>query len=129
MNGKYEKEFEEKEGFLNFTCAHEIGHWILHVDESNIEQVEFKIKTEEKEKLICRDTMKKEPIEIQADMFAANLLMPSQVIIKDIADLKEIKKITWLDLYELKDKYKVTISALVSRLQSLKLICIKENYL
>jgi len=64
-----------QEGRMNFTAAHEIGHIILHVPVIE--------KAEESEKMIlCRETIsepksKKELIEIQADKFAAYLLMPT----------------------------------------------------
>lgn len=127
INGKHEDMFQEKEGFLNFTCAHEIGHWILHVDKSEEDQIKFIFDSDDKEKLICREMLKKNPIEIQADMFAANLLMPYKLITSDINKIKLNRHVIWKDLYEIKDKYAVTISALVNRLNNIKVLYIKDK--
>ncbi len=67
----------EKEGRYAFTIAHEIGHWVLHR--------KYLLAAREKENTktplhISRTTTKKEPIEWQADKFAAMLLMPEDLI-------------------------------------------------
>jgi hypothetical protein len=68
-----EKLFEHSsEGRLVFTCAHEVGHWILHRRYVNV-QGRFSANTEV---IVCRARDTKEPIEWQADYFAACLLMP-----------------------------------------------------
>lgn len=62
-----------------FTCAHEIGHWILHRQyfETDANQpLLFEIK---QPSVVCRKSQEKEPIEWQADFFAANLLMPRKL--------------------------------------------------
>ena len=63
---------EPSEGRMAFTCAHEVGHWVLHrrfVNEAN----RF---GQSEDAIICRSVDSKEPIEWQADFFAACLLMP-----------------------------------------------------
>ena len=68
---------EKQPGRLNFTIAHEIGHIVLHSD-GNSKSFNRKIEG-------CNDdfkAVKKDPIEVQADMFAASLLMPSEAVIK-----------------------------------------------
>jgi Zn-dependent peptidase ImmA (M78 family) len=64
------------EGRLNFTWAHEAGHWILHrkfvVAERRSDSVGAKI--------LCRTEDSKKPMEWQADYFAACLLMPEQFV-------------------------------------------------
>jgi Zn-dependent peptidase ImmA (M78 family) len=60
------------EGRLNFTFAHEAGHWVLHrhlvadCDDPELPRTQF----------LCRKKDAKKPIEWQADYFAACLLMP-----------------------------------------------------
>ena len=68
-----ERLFENKsEGRLVFTCAHEVGHWILHRRFVNRAERCGR----EKNVIICRTGNAKEPIEWQADYFASCLLMP-----------------------------------------------------
>ena len=64
------------EGRMNFTCAHEVGHWVLHrylVDEVNRY-------SSKREAIICRKKNARQPIEWQADYFASCLLMPENVV-------------------------------------------------
>jgi Zn-dependent peptidase ImmA (M78 family) len=67
---------DRTEGRLSFTCAHEIGHWVLHrkfipaVDGSG----------RERETVICRMENAKLPVEWQADYFASCLLMPEEYV-------------------------------------------------
>ena len=72
-----EKLFEHSsEGRLVFTCAHEVGHWILHRQYVHV-QGRFGPNTEV---IVCRAKDAKEPIEWQADYFAACLLMPEKEV-------------------------------------------------
>ena len=72
-----ERLFEDKsEGRLIFTCAHEIGHWVLHrrfVDMAGRSGVLSN-------HIICRMRNAKKPIEWQADYFASCLLMPESEV-------------------------------------------------
>ena len=64
------------EGRLAFTCAHEIGHWVLHR--------KFILPNDngspEKEIYICRTENAKLAVEWQADYFASCLLMPEEYV-------------------------------------------------
>ena len=72
-----EKLFEHgSEGRLVFTCAHEAGHWILH---RRYVEVQERLGSGS-EVIVCRSKDAKEPIEWQADYFAACLLMPEEEI-------------------------------------------------
>lgn len=124
MNSTQEGLFKEKMGTRNFSLAHELGHWILHVTKQrDYEQLNFL----DSDIFFCRAGNKKPPIEIQADMFAASLLMPKIIITEAIKDLKKNKEICFPDLYRLKNEFEVSISALVNRLESLGLLYIKEK--
>ena len=73
----------EHEGRMHFTAAHEVGHIVLHVPFYN----EKHGKDVSEHKIISRkdcgfEGTKKEPEELQADKFAAYLLMPSALIKK-----------------------------------------------
>jgi Zn-dependent peptidase ImmA (M78 family) len=64
------------EGRLNFTWAHEAGHWVLHrqfvMPEKRSDAAGGRI--------LCRTEDSKEPLEWQADYFAACLLMPDKFV-------------------------------------------------
>ena len=66
------------EGRFTFTCAHEVGHWVLHrryvkkANRGGPEEIA----------IICRLEKAKEPIEWQADYFASSLLMPEDAVRK-----------------------------------------------
>ena len=64
---------EDHEGRYSFTVAHELGHHCLHKDE-------FKRQTTGDE-IMCRDVGEKPIAELQADRFAASLLMPSTMVL------------------------------------------------
>ena len=66
------------EGRLNFTIAHEIGHIILHVNNSNNELFFRKDNNCKEDDKI--DDKKRKAIEQEADKFAAYLLMPTDSI-------------------------------------------------
>lgn len=70
--------FPEKTGRFFFTVAHEIGHWELHSPLFLRDQNQATLLTEGTEPtILCRSSMKKEPMEHQADLFASYLLMPT----------------------------------------------------
>jgi Zn-dependent peptidase ImmA (M78 family) len=62
------------EGRLRFTCAHEVGHWVLHRQFINVAAKSGPQKND----IICRIKNSRHPIEWQADYFAACLLMPEK---------------------------------------------------
>ena len=67
---------ENTEGRLIFTCAHEVGHWVLHrrfvdVAERSGFQQSF---------IFCRIKDAKRPIEWQADYFASCTLLPEKYV-------------------------------------------------
>ena len=72
-----ERLFEHSsEGRLVCTCAHEVGHWVLHRRYMDVEGR----RNSKGEAIVCRLRDTKEPIEWQADYFAACLLMPEKEI-------------------------------------------------
>ena len=72
-----ERLFEHSsEGRLVFTCAHEVGHWVLHRRYVDMEETN----NSKGEAIVCKPKDAKEPIEWQADYFAACLLMPEKEI-------------------------------------------------
>ena len=65
-------------GRLAFTCAHEAGHWALHrriVEAANRKEGCPPV-------ILCRKKREYQPIEWQANYFAASLLMPEEAVIE-----------------------------------------------
>jgi Zn-dependent peptidase ImmA (M78 family) len=75
---------EEHEGRYNFTIAHELGHHALHRD---LVQSSGQGTIDGEPTVICRDTTTKPKAEQQADRFAAALLMPRKVVMREFYKL------------------------------------------
>jgi Zn-dependent peptidase ImmA (M78 family) len=71
---------EVHEGRYNFTLAHEIGHHILHRD------LYLATRDGEPCDIMCRETGEKPLIEVQADRFAAALLMPAHAVASTVQE-------------------------------------------
>ena len=87
---RIDKSIERTNGRFEFTLAHEVGHWVLHRPLLIVEREMPELFTNSKIKppnYICRSSQKKEPIEKQADMFAAMLLMPEKLMQQSFSDL------------------------------------------
>ena len=70
-----------QEGRYRFTLAHEGGHWRLHRSylTTNLAQISL-LDASPNPSVICRSSEAKEPVEWQADYFAACLLMPRTLV-------------------------------------------------
>jgi Zn-dependent peptidase ImmA (M78 family) len=71
-----------KLGRYHFTLAHEAGHWRLHrrhFQKRAANQLALLAGDSDRPEYICRSS-DRDPIEIQADMFAAALLMPESFV-------------------------------------------------
>lgn len=107
-----------KGGFGESTIAHEIGHWVLHID---TEQVERFIRLKRKgmsiqvKPFLCRSSNLAR-IEWQAQYFAGCLLMPQHLLTK-LVQGKDLTK--WQHLYQIAAELGITISNLTTRLQDL----------
>ena len=114
-------------GFGESTIAHEIGHWVLHI---NQQEVARKIRLQNKginvrvEPLLCRTVDDINGIEWQAQYFAGCLLMPQHILIQ-LSKGKDLTK--WQHLYQMKDELGITISNLLNRLQDLGWIYLEPN--
>lgn len=105
-------------GFGESTIAHEIGHWVLHIDNQKVESyirlkqkgVDVRVKP-----FLCRSSNLAR-IEWQAQYFAGCLLMPQHIL----TELRQDKDLTkWQHLYKMTEELGVTISNLTTRLQDL----------
>ncbi len=109
-----------RSGFGESTIAHEIGHWVLHIDSQEVERYQRLqkkgVKIEVKP-LLCRsEDLSIAGMEWQAQYFAGCLLMPQHILTQMIRG-KDLTK--WQILYRIAEELGVTISNLVTRLQDL----------
>lgn len=72
--------FPHKLGRYRFTVAHEIGHLELHAHQLRDGEQPALFGKTEGPAIVCRSGSKKEPIEWQADQYAAHLLMPADMV-------------------------------------------------
>lgn len=124
LNEKHLEAYNKYPGRERFTKAHEIGHWVLHIDKSVLNQPSlFGDGDTGEEAILCRDGDKSR-LELQANRFAAALLMP-KVLFLEAATALNLG--TWQAQYELRDRFNVTISTLVIRLQQLALTYVDKE--
>jgi Zn-dependent peptidase ImmA (M78 family) len=107
-----------------FTIAHEIGHLLLHGEE------EFHI--DEKAPLALRDEVSSQaidPREIEANQFAAELLMPDTLVRASVGALIAAEaNITAEDAIErLAREYRVSPLAMTHRLSNLRIISTEDD--
>ena len=121
MNETHRDLFEDKIGTMNFTFAHELGHWVLHANE---DEGQVALDITDSKVFYCRSVSKKPPIEFQADQFAGCLLMPRKAVNAEIARMKSDGEIRFKQLYDLAERFGVSISALCVRLEKANLLFI-----
>lgn len=117
---------ELRGGFGNSTIAHEIGHWVLHInhDEAEGRIQQQSLFPETPPPFLCRALGELKGIEWQAQYFAGCLLMPRDVL-QEKAKHRTLTK--WSHLYAMAEDLEVTISNLTTRLQDLGWIHIPNN--
>jgi Zn-dependent peptidase ImmA (M78 family) len=98
-----------------FTIAHEFGHIFMHRHDSlsydpNVELVHFRN---------GHSTTGTDPKEREANAFAAELLMPEQIVRKEIKDMQGIDLHDSVAVGRLADKFGVSQAAITVRLASL----------
>lgn len=120
--GVNEKDGENRQ---RFTIAHEIGHLVLHSEVLYIDskhQVRMVMNPEggKPPRTFLRDQVSSEATdyrEIEANRFAASLLMPQHLLAKDLKLMREL--VTWEQLDGLATRYKVSTQAMTFRLMNL----------
>ncbi|MDJ0660646.1 MAG: ImmA/IrrE family metallo-endopeptidase [Crocosphaera sp.] len=116
---------ELRGGFGESTIAHEIGHWVLHIDQNRVKQcLSGDTSMIKVDPLLCRNEVNLSGIEWQAQYFASCLLMP-RFKLKEICHNRNLQQ--WKELYTIADELGVTISNLVHRLKDLGWIELKDN--
>lgn len=110
LNERHVEKLEENERrLLRFTLAHEIGHFELHA--RHFQELAF----DDDERTWCRDGSP-DPVERQAEMFSAALLMPRDVlrVALPAGDWQG-----WQPVYRLADRFGVNVSPMRIRLEKL----------
>lgn len=98
----------------SFTVCHELGHLLLHDQEPLHYDRGFKVR--------LRNDKSSEGVdeaEIEANLFAAELLMPAQFIAQDLEEIEEIDLQDDWTVEELAQKYEVSKQAMLYRLNYL----------
>lgn len=114
--------FDRYPGLEQFSIAHEVGHWVLHVDHAALNQLPL-IDLGAADMLLCRHQDRSRR-ELQAERFATYLLMPRDLIL----DTARTRTLThWPTLYDVARDIGVSISALVVRLEALGLVFVGSD--
>jgi Zn-dependent peptidase ImmA (M78 family) len=108
--------FEQFPGLYEFTLAHEIGHYRLHLFSADHATKQAFIY---RHKQVVRDRR-----EWQAERFASYLLLPAALLLPAV---ETMDLTSWPDLYRLRDRFKVSISALRIRLEALGRLYVAPN--
>ncbi|MBA2732388.1 MAG: ImmA/IrrE family metallo-endopeptidase [Acidobacteria bacterium] len=116
MNETHIEKFRQKPGLERFTKGHEIGHWVLHVDEASLDYPVLPGMEIEPD-ILCRDG-ESSWRERQAEWFSSALLMPADILIPVCQNSDLLHRPS---LYKIAEKFDVTITALSVRLSQLKL--------
>ncbi|MGH9877764.1 MAG: ImmA/IrrE family metallo-endopeptidase [Nitrososphaerales archaeon] len=103
-----------------FTIAHEIGHMLLHKgSEIYVDKALFSVNLRDD---VSSEASNKD--EIEANCFAAALLMPKQMLLSDLEG-QEVDLENEDDLLGLARKYRVSLQAMTFRLANLGLISLQ----
>ena len=111
-------------GLYYTVLAHEAGHWEVHVDHGLLTQLPLPNFEREFSCLYRSSGPGQDLREVQAHRFMGFLLMPSDVLLEAVRD---VDLISWPVLYKLRDRFKVTITALKVRLERLGLLYVTED--
>lgn len=124
FNEKRRKYYEDTDGLYNTVLAHEVGHWVLHVDAIDLGLQPTLPGSAVASGFVYRSAGPTTAIEWQAHNFMGCLLLPYRLLRNHIetGDIYD-----WGGLYDMKEKFDVTISALVIRLQKLGVIFIDDD--
>lgn len=114
--------FREFPGSESFTFAHEAAHWVLHIDAGLVGQPTLGLTASASDDVIC-DRASEGPrpqAEWQADTFAANLLIPHDLLTQALRNAEQFQN--WPTLFRLATHIGVSITALRIRLEQLGLL-------
>jgi len=120
LNERHVDDLEAREGRLRrYTLGHEIGHWLLHADAARTGTLSLF----DGERIWCRDGSF-DPIERQAEMFSAALLIPEDRL---RAALPQSPWRGWGVVYRLADTFAVNVTPMKIRLERLHWMHLDEG--
>jgi Zn-dependent peptidase ImmA (M78 family) len=97
-----------------FTIAHEIGHFMLHDhDQVHVDRFVVKLRSE-------KSSTGEDEQEVEANRFAAELLMPAAFVERDLRELGIQDLHDDRAMLQLARKYKVSVQAMATRLNVLE---------
>ena len=108
---------DQQENRQRFTIAHELGHFLLHSSEGVHVDHTFVVK--------LRSELSSEGVnseEIEANLFAAELLMPECLVKDDVLNLEDWDLTDEKEIKALASKYRVSVQAMTIRLTHLGLL-------
>ena len=111
-------------GLYYTVLAHEAGHWEVHVDHGHLAQRPLPNLGRDFSCLYRSSGPGQDLREVQAHRFMGFLLMPSEMLMEAIIDVDLLR---WPALYELRERFQVTITALKVRLERLGLLYVTED--
>jgi Zn-dependent peptidase ImmA (M78 family) len=103
-----------------FTIAHEVGHFILHRDDLHMDEANAYPNESQAKHRLLRDQVSAQatdPKEIEANRFAAALLMPAFILKGTLAPYNLPLK--QMDIEKLAGEYEVSLQAMAFRLANL----------
>jgi Zn-dependent peptidase ImmA (M78 family) len=98
-----------------FTIAHELGHFFFHKDMAEHVEQDLRVSW----RRVSKDDTGIDWREVQANKFAAELLMPEDMLMRDLDDYPDVNRRT---IENLARRYQVSPLAMQIRLTSLGLI-------
>lgn len=121
MNENRVSHFEEYFGTEQFSLAHEAGHWVLHYGRGRGRQLGLLPDTAEQADtvVLCRRMSDGDRRELQADRFAAYLLLPEHLVLP-VADRYDL--VRWSGVARLARDCGVSKRAMARRLDCLGMI-------
>jgi hypothetical protein len=112
LNERHVADLEDKGSrLLRYTIGHEVGHWILHAEAARSGALPLF----DGERIWCRDKSR-DPIERQAEMFSAALLIPRDQLKEEVPTNVWSG---WRPVYRLADKFQVHVTPMRIRLEQL----------
>lgn len=132
MNNSRRNHFDQYPGVEQFTIAHEIGHWVLHIYESEVIQLSCLSEIDFIERSAPQVSQyaslpranQRDIREPQADIFASYLTMPKYLV---IAARNGMDISTWQNIKDLARRFKVSKQAMTIRLEELGLIYVNGS--